>query len=247
MSPQTSYYSGSKRSVPGDFAMGFVPWGAQHFIRCAIRGWDVNRSNGGGLTFSEDEGTKTPRNAAAWRNRPRLPSKACKLTATLKVKAYSAARQAASALHAMAILQVHQAKALKGRREENFYLCSVDGPRASGTHFFKERAIFFSSRFSDPRDDSVRCFASSLSHTTHLASSQESTVRGRSTSPRTSSQSRLGPREFCKEVSERAAFCTIQPYSPSLHHHRYVNCAVGATCTALEAWLSPFHWLTRTI
>ncbi len=132
-------------------------------------------------------------------------------------------------------------------REENFYLCSVDGPRASGTHFFKERAIFFSSRFSDPRDDSVRCVASSLSHTTHLASSQESTVRGRSTSPLTSSQSRLGPREFCKEVSKRAAFCTIQPYSPSLHHHRYVNCAVGATCTALEAWLSPFHWLTRTI
>ncbi len=119
MSPRTSYYSGSKRSVPvpGDFAMGFIPWGAQHFIRCAIRGWDVNRSNGGGLTFSEDEGTKTPRNAAAWRNRLRLPSKACKLTATLKVKAYSAARQAASALHAMAILQVHQAKALKQMHE----------------------------------------------------------------------------------------------------------------------------------
>ncbi len=54
-----------------------------------------------------------PRNAATWRNRPRLPSKACKLTAALAVKAYSAAGQAASALHAMAILQVHQAKALK--------------------------------------------------------------------------------------------------------------------------------------
>ncbi len=46
-------------------------------------------------------------------NRPRLPSKACKLTAALAAKAYSAAGQAASALHAMAILQVHQAKALK--------------------------------------------------------------------------------------------------------------------------------------
>ncbi len=45
-----------------------------------------------------------PRNAATWRNRPRLPSKA---------KAYSAAGQAASALHAMATLQVHQAKVLK--------------------------------------------------------------------------------------------------------------------------------------
>ncbi len=54
-----------------------------------------------------------PRNAATWRNRPRLPSKACKLTAALVAKAYSAAGQAASALHAMAILQVHQAKALK--------------------------------------------------------------------------------------------------------------------------------------
>ncbi len=54
-----------------------------------------------------------PRNAATWRNRPRLPSKACKLTAALAAKAYSAAGQAASALHVMAILQVHQAKALK--------------------------------------------------------------------------------------------------------------------------------------
>ncbi len=54
-----------------------------------------------------------PRNAATWRNRPRLPSKACKLTAALAAKAYSAAGQAASALHAMAILQVHQAKAHK--------------------------------------------------------------------------------------------------------------------------------------
>ncbi len=45
-----------------------------------------------------------PRNAATWRNR---------LTAALAAKAYSAAGQAASALHAMAILQVHQAKAFK--------------------------------------------------------------------------------------------------------------------------------------
>ncbi len=53
-----------------------------------------------------------PRNAATWRNRPRLPSKACKLTAALPAKAYSPAGQAAYALHAMAILQIHQAKAL---------------------------------------------------------------------------------------------------------------------------------------
>ncbi len=110
--------------------------------------------------------------------------------------------------------------------------CSVNGPRASGTHFLKERAISFSSGFSGPWDDSVRRPASSLSPTTHFASSQESTVRGRYFSPRTSGQSRLGPREFGEDASERTAFCTIHPYSLSLHHHRYVDCAVGVSCTA---------------
>ncbi len=52
-----------------------------------------------------------------WRNCPHLLSKACKLTAALAAKAYSAAGQAASAMHAMAILQVHQAKALKQMHE----------------------------------------------------------------------------------------------------------------------------------
>ncbi len=60
------------------------------------------------------------RNAATWRNRPCLPSKACKLTAALAAKAYSAVGQAASALHAMAILHVHQAKALKEMHEGSF-------------------------------------------------------------------------------------------------------------------------------
>ncbi len=73
--------------------------------------------------------------------------------------------------------------------------------------------------------------ASSLSPTTHFASSQESTVRGRHSSPRTSGQSRSGPREFGEDASERTAFCAIHPYSLSLHHHRYVDCAVGAACT----------------
>ncbi len=74
--------------------------------------------------------------------------------------------------------------------------------------------------------------ASSLLPTTHFASSQESTVRGRYSSPRTSGQSRLGPREFGEDASEHTAFCTIHPYSLSLHHHRYVDCAVGAAWTA---------------
>ncbi len=364
------------------------------------------------------------RNAATWRNRPRLPSKAYKLTAALAAKAYSAAGQAASALHAMAILQVHQAKALKqvhegstdpglmqelrtatdfalratkvtarslGKamstmvvQERHLWLnlaemkdvdkarflgapisqgglfgdtvegfaqqfsavqqqteaiqhilpwrdapstaapgarpqsarrrwrppassraappqaesthrpvrrasrrraappASQPGPKSSrkstkrpwrgqpgdvgvcsfsgdgensaapspgggpggessvsfcfcsveGTHLLKERAISFSSGFSGPWDDSVWRPASSLSPTTHFASSQESTVRGRHSSPRTSGQSRSGPREFGEDASECTAFCAIHPYSLSLHHHRYVDIAVGAACTA---------------
>ncbi len=54
-----------------------------------------------------------PQGAAAWRGNPRLPSRACKFSSALTAKAYGAAGQAASALHAMALLQVHQAKALK--------------------------------------------------------------------------------------------------------------------------------------
>ncbi len=57
-------------------------------------------------------------------------------------------------------------------------------------------------------------------------------VRGRHSSTRTSGQSRSGPREFGEDASERTAFCAIHPYSLSLHHHRYVDCAVGAACTA---------------
>ncbi len=57
-----------------------------------------------------------PQNAATCRNRPHLPSKACMLTPALAAKACSAAGQAASALHAMAILRAHQAKALKCTR-----------------------------------------------------------------------------------------------------------------------------------
>lgn len=61
-----------------------------------------------------------PQNTATWRNRPHLPSKACKLTSALAAKAYSGAGLATSALHAMAILQVYQAKALKELHEGSF-------------------------------------------------------------------------------------------------------------------------------
>ncbi|KAL0193870.1 hypothetical protein M9458_012166, partial [Cirrhinus mrigala] len=43
-----------------------------------------------------------PQNAASWRGRPRLPSRACKFSSALVAKAYVASGQAASALHAMA-------------------------------------------------------------------------------------------------------------------------------------------------
>ncbi len=58
-----------------------------------------------------------PQGAAAWRGNPRLPSRACKLSSALMAKAYGAAGQAASDLHAMVLLQILQAKALKQLRK----------------------------------------------------------------------------------------------------------------------------------
>ncbi|KAI2645630.1 Transposon Ty3-I Gag-Pol polyprotein [Labeo rohita] len=54
-----------------------------------------------------------PQDAATWRGSPRLLSKACRLSSALTGRAYCAAGQAATTLHAMATLQVYQAKALK--------------------------------------------------------------------------------------------------------------------------------------
>ncbi len=53
-----------------------------------------------------------PRNAATWRNRPRLPSKACKLTAALAAKAYSAAGRADFALRATKVTARSLGKAM---------------------------------------------------------------------------------------------------------------------------------------
>ncbi len=46
-----------------------------------------------------------PQGGAAWGGNPRLPSRACKFSFALTAKAYGAAGQAASALHAMSLLQ----------------------------------------------------------------------------------------------------------------------------------------------
>ncbi len=94
---------------------------------------------------------------------------------------------------------------------------------------------------------SARCPASSISPMTHLASSQESADRGCSTSPRTSGQSRLGPREFGEDAPPSVLS------SPTL-----LRCTTTGTSIApleplawhLEAWLTPpslSRWLTRTI
>lgn len=54
-----------------------------------------------------------PQNAATWSGHPLLPYKACKFSATLVAKAYSADGQPASTLHDMAFPQMYQAKARK--------------------------------------------------------------------------------------------------------------------------------------
>ncbi len=58
-----------------------------------------------------------PRTASTWRGNPLLPSRACRHSSALSVSAYAACGEAASALHAMALLQVHQAKALRDLHE----------------------------------------------------------------------------------------------------------------------------------
>ncbi len=54
-----------------------------------------------------------PTAATTLRGDPCLPSRACKYSSGLTGSAYRACGRRASALHAMALLQVHQAKALK--------------------------------------------------------------------------------------------------------------------------------------
>ncbi|XDV29503.1 hypothetical protein PO909_032622 [Leuciscus waleckii] len=51
--------------------------------------------------------------SAGWRAKPALPSKACRTTSSLLRRAFSAAGQAASALHTMATLQIFQADLLR--------------------------------------------------------------------------------------------------------------------------------------
>ncbi len=62
---------------------------------------------------------------------PCLPSRACKYSSGLTGSAYRACGEAASALHAMALLQVHQAKALKDLHEGGHDLTVLHELRAA--------------------------------------------------------------------------------------------------------------------
>ncbi len=58
-----------------------------------------------------------PNTTATWHGNRLLPSRACRYLSALTGSAYAACGEPASALHAMALLQVHQAKALKDLHE----------------------------------------------------------------------------------------------------------------------------------
>lgn len=53
-----------------------------------------------------------PKSASSWCGDPVLPSRACRNYLGLTSDAYAACGEAASALHGMTLLQVHQAQAL---------------------------------------------------------------------------------------------------------------------------------------
>ncbi len=86
---------------------------------------------------------------------------------------------------------------------------------------------------------------------THFASSQESTVQGRHSSPRTSGQSRLGPREF-DEVASQNALPSV-PSAPTPFRCTTTSMSIvplEPLAQRLEAWLtlpSLSRWFTRTI
>ncbi len=72
-----------------------------------------------------------PTAASTLRGDPCLPSRACKYSSGLTGSAYRACGEAASALHAMALLQVHQAKALRDLHEGGHDLAVLHELRAA--------------------------------------------------------------------------------------------------------------------
>ncbi len=72
-----------------------------------------------------------PTAASTLRGKPCLPSRACKYSSGLTGSAYRACGEAASALHAMTLLQVHQAKALRDLHEGGHNLAVLHELRAA--------------------------------------------------------------------------------------------------------------------
>ncbi len=72
-----------------------------------------------------------PTVASTLQGEPCLPSRACKYSSGLTGSAYRACGEAASALHAMALLQVHQAKALRNLHEGGHDLAVLHELRAA--------------------------------------------------------------------------------------------------------------------
>ncbi len=72
-----------------------------------------------------------PTVASTLRGEPCLPSRACKYSSGLNGSAYRACGEAASALHAMALLQVHQAKARRDLHEGGHDLAVLHELRAA--------------------------------------------------------------------------------------------------------------------
>ncbi len=66
-----------------------------------------------------------PRSAVAWWGNPHLLSRTCGLSFVSTAEAYRAVGQAASALHAMALLPAYQAKALKQLHEGSSDSCLI--------------------------------------------------------------------------------------------------------------------------
>ncbi len=120
-----------------------------------------------------------------------------------------------------------------GESSVSFCFCSAAGPRASGTHLLKERANSFSIRVLRVHGTTV-CVALPPHFCPRPILPVAKRVRfGDDIPPHAPLASPVrDPREFGEDASERTAFCAIHPYSLSLHHHRYVDCAVGAACTA---------------
>ncbi len=118
-----------------------------------------------------------------------------------------------------------------GESSVSFCFCSAAGPRASGTHFLKEQFPFPPG--SQVHGTTVCDALLPHSRPQPILPVAKRVWFGDDIPPHAPLASPVwDPGSSVRNASECTAFCTIHPYSLSLHHHRYVDCAVGAACTA---------------